>query len=161
VHDAALLQIILKELVGTKGVRVLKDALTPGARTTYSVTKLLSYLQAMMDGEETPTLRIPNWCTARIPTATHPKKNASHVDMIARNPNIPSHAADAETRKRTRTMSQRRIPGPTARSSIARRLIESNRTSACGRRNTRATASNQSVTSLKWHSIHTTNSLQI
>jgi hypothetical protein len=30
--------------------------------------------------------------------ATHPKKNASHVDVIARDPNAPSHVADAENR---------------------------------------------------------------
>ncbi len=51
VHGAALLQIILKELAGTDGVWVLMDAPAPGAGTTHSVTGLVSYLQAMMDGD--------------------------------------------------------------------------------------------------------------
>jgi hypothetical protein len=52
VHDAILLQIILKELAGANGIRVLKDALAPGKGTTHLVTKLVSYLQAMM-GQDT------------------------------------------------------------------------------------------------------------
>ena len=32
-HDATLLQFILKELMGADGVRVLKDAPEPGTRT--------------------------------------------------------------------------------------------------------------------------------
>jgi hypothetical protein len=51
VHDATLLQFILRELAGADGVRVLKDALAPGTGTTYSVAKSVSYLQAMM-GED-------------------------------------------------------------------------------------------------------------
>ncbi len=47
-----LLQIILKELVGAGGVRVLKDEPAPGTGTTHSVAKSVSYLQAMM-GEDT------------------------------------------------------------------------------------------------------------
>jgi hypothetical protein len=52
VHDATLLQFILKELVGTNGVQVLKDAPAPGTGTAHLVTKSVSYLQAMM-GENT------------------------------------------------------------------------------------------------------------
>ena len=52
VHDATLLQIILKELAGTNGVWVLKDAPAPGTGTAHLVAKLVSYLQAMM-GEDT------------------------------------------------------------------------------------------------------------
>jgi hypothetical protein len=48
VHNTALLQIILKELVGADGMRVLKDAPAPGAGTAHSVAKLVSCLQAMM-----------------------------------------------------------------------------------------------------------------
>jgi hypothetical protein len=51
VYNAALLQIILKELAGADGVRVLKDAPAPGAGTAHLVTELVSYLQAMMDGD--------------------------------------------------------------------------------------------------------------
>jgi hypothetical protein len=52
VHDATLLQLILKELAGADGVRVLKDAPAPGTGTTHSVAESVSYLQAMM-GEDT------------------------------------------------------------------------------------------------------------
>ncbi len=48
VHDATLLQFILKELVGADGVRVLKDAPAPGTGTAHLVTKSVSYFQAMM-----------------------------------------------------------------------------------------------------------------
>jgi hypothetical protein len=51
-HDPTLLQFILKELVGTNGVRVLMDALAPNTGTTHLVAKSVSYLQAMM-GEDT------------------------------------------------------------------------------------------------------------
>jgi hypothetical protein len=44
VHNTTLLQIILKELVGANGIRVLKDALAPGTGTTHLVTKSVSYL---------------------------------------------------------------------------------------------------------------------
>jgi hypothetical protein len=47
-----LLQIILKELAGTNGVWVLKDAPALGTRTAHSVAESVSYLQAMM-GEDT------------------------------------------------------------------------------------------------------------
>jgi hypothetical protein len=52
VHDATLLQFILKELAGTNGVRVLKDAPTLGTGTMHLVAESVSYLQAMM-GEDT------------------------------------------------------------------------------------------------------------
>ncbi len=52
VHDATLLQFILKELAGADGVRVLKDAPAPGTGTAHLVAKSVSYLQAMM-GEDT------------------------------------------------------------------------------------------------------------
>ena len=48
VHDATLLQFILKELLGDNGIQVLKDALAPVTGTVHLVTKLVSYLQAMM-----------------------------------------------------------------------------------------------------------------
>jgi hypothetical protein len=52
VHDATLLQFILKEFVGADGVRVLKDAPAPGTGIAHLVTESVSYLQAMM-GEDT------------------------------------------------------------------------------------------------------------
>jgi hypothetical protein len=52
VHGATLLQIILKELAGSDGIQVLKDALALGTETMHLVAKLVSFLQAMM-GEDT------------------------------------------------------------------------------------------------------------
>jgi hypothetical protein len=48
VHNATLPQIILKELAGTNGVRVLKDAPALGTGTAHLVANLVFYLQAMM-----------------------------------------------------------------------------------------------------------------
>ncbi len=50
-HDAILLQDIMKELAGADGVRELKDAPAPGTGTVHSVTDLVSYLSAMMDAD--------------------------------------------------------------------------------------------------------------
>jgi hypothetical protein len=47
-HDATLLQFILKELAVVNGVRVLKDAPAPGTGTVHLVAESVSYLQAMM-----------------------------------------------------------------------------------------------------------------
>jgi hypothetical protein len=52
VHDATLLQFILKELAGAGGVPVIKDAPTLGTGTTHLVAESVFYLQAMM-GEDT------------------------------------------------------------------------------------------------------------
>ncbi len=49
VHDATLLQDIMKELAGADGVRELKDAPAPGTGTAHSVADSVSYLSAMMD----------------------------------------------------------------------------------------------------------------
>ncbi len=51
-HDATLIQFILKELAGADGVCIRKDTPAPDMGTTHSVTKSVSYLQAMM-GEDT------------------------------------------------------------------------------------------------------------
>jgi hypothetical protein len=51
VHDATLLQFILKELAGADSVRVLKDAPALGTGTVHLVTESVSYLQVM--GEDT------------------------------------------------------------------------------------------------------------
>jgi hypothetical protein len=51
VHDATLLQDIMKELAGADGVHELKDAPAPGTGTVHSVAGLVSYLSAMMDAD--------------------------------------------------------------------------------------------------------------
>jgi hypothetical protein len=52
VHDATLLQFILKELAGADGIRVLKGAPAPSTGTAHLAAESVSYLQAMM-GEDT------------------------------------------------------------------------------------------------------------
>jgi hypothetical protein len=123
----------------------LKDALAQGTGTgtACAVAKLVSYLQAMMDGDTDFTYI--KFGVRHILTATRPKKNTSHGVAITRNPNVPSCTANVENRRRTKTTSQRRIGAPSARSSIPRSLIRSNRTSARGTRNIRATTSNRFV----------------
>jgi hypothetical protein len=49
VHDATLLQLILKELAGNDGIRVLKDSPAPGTGTMHSVAKI-SFLPPSNDG---------------------------------------------------------------------------------------------------------------
>jgi hypothetical protein len=50
-HNATLLQDIMKELAGADGVHKLKDAPAPGTGTAHSVADSVSYLQAMMDAD--------------------------------------------------------------------------------------------------------------
>jgi hypothetical protein len=140
VHDATLLQIILKELVGTNGVRVLKDAPALGTGTAHLVAKLVFYIQAIM-GEDT------NFAYTESVYGVSSNSNLSKEEhkpcaQECKKSQRSKSKADMENRRRTRMTNQKRIHGPTARSSIARSPIESNRTSACGTRNTRATTSN-------------------
>jgi hypothetical protein len=51
VHNATLLQDIMKEPAGADGVHKLKDAPAPGTGTVRSVANLVSYLSAMMDAD--------------------------------------------------------------------------------------------------------------
>ncbi len=51
VHDATLLQDIMKELAGVDRVHELKDAPAPGTGTAHSVANSVSYLSAMMDAD--------------------------------------------------------------------------------------------------------------
>jgi hypothetical protein len=51
VHNATLLQDILKELTGADRVRKLKDTPAPGTGTAHSVADSVSCLQAMMDAD--------------------------------------------------------------------------------------------------------------
>jgi hypothetical protein len=149
-----LLQFILKELAGADGGRVLKDAPAPGTGTTHLVAKSLSYLQVMM-GEDT-NFAYTESAYGESYNSDSSKDECMHAS--ARNPNAPSCEVAAGNRRRKKMTSQRRMRAPTAKSSIARNPIKSNQTSACGTRSTRATDSNLSATSLKWHSNHTTNS---
>jgi hypothetical protein len=51
VHNATLLQDIMKELTGADGVCKLKDTPAPRTGTAHSVTDLVSYLSGMMDAD--------------------------------------------------------------------------------------------------------------
>ena len=51
-HDATSLQIILTELAGANGVRVLKDASAPSTGAAHSLAGLVSFLHSMMDGDD-------------------------------------------------------------------------------------------------------------
>ncbi len=51
VHDATLLQDIMKELARADRVHKLKDAPSPGTGTAHSVANSVSYLSAMMDAD--------------------------------------------------------------------------------------------------------------
>jgi hypothetical protein len=55
VHDATLLQFILKELAGADGIRVLKDAPALGTGTAHLVIKSVSYPQLMVDKDTDST----------------------------------------------------------------------------------------------------------
>ena len=51
VHDATSLAVILKELTGADGVRDYKEAPALSAGAAHSVTKAVTYLQAMIGGD--------------------------------------------------------------------------------------------------------------
>ncbi len=51
VHNATLMQDIMKELAGADGVRKLKNTPAPGTGTAHSVADSVSYFQAMMDAD--------------------------------------------------------------------------------------------------------------
>ncbi len=156
VHDATSVQFILKELVGANGVRVLKDAPALVTGTVHLVPASVSYLQVMMGEDTYSTYTKSTYSVSsdsnsskeeRKPRARKRKKSQRSKLQGGRSKQMKDK--DDEPNKNT---------CPTARSSIARSPIKSNQTSACGTRSTRATASNQSAMSLKWHSNHAINS---
>jgi hypothetical protein len=140
VHNATLLQFILKELVGTNSVRVLKDAPTPGMGTVHLVAESFPYLQAMM-GEDTDTTytKLAYGVSSNNDSSEEERKPRARK---RKNSQCSKSRGGHGKQKKTRMTSQRRICAPTARSSIARSPIKLNRTNACGTRSTRATASN-------------------
>jgi hypothetical protein len=149
-HDTTLLQIILKERTGANSIRVLKDAPAPGTGTVHLVAESVSYLQAMM-GEDTDSMytELAYNVSSNSNLSGEERKPCACEYKKSQRSNLQG---TAENRRRTRTTSQRRIRASTARSSIARSPFKLNWTSACGTRNTRANALNQSATSSKWHS---------
>jgi hypothetical protein len=140
VHNAALLQIILKELAGADGMWVLKDAPAPGTGTAHSVAKLVSYLQAMM-GEDTGSA---------YTELAYGLNSNSDLSEEERKPRGQDRKKNQHSKLRGRRGKQKKDKDnkpkkntcPHCKSSIARSLIKLNRTSACGTRNTGATASN-------------------
>jgi hypothetical protein len=132
VHNATLLQDIMKELAGADGVRKLNDTPAPGTGTVHSVADSVSHLQAMMDAD-TDTDYSESAYAGR-PTAIHPKRHASHVDVIAN----PNHVmADMRRTRKVQRSSMRRTPVPIARNSTAPNPMAYSRINACGTRNIR------------------------
>ncbi len=156
VHDATLLQFILKELVGADGVRVLKDAPTPSTGTAHLVAKSVSYLQAMM-GEDTNSAytKLAYNISSNSDSSEDECKPRAHERKKSQR---SKSQGGRGKQKKEKDKEPKKIRAPTAKSYIARNPIESNWISACGTRSTRAIISNLSATSLKWHSNHTTNS---
>jgi hypothetical protein len=137
VHDATLLQFILKELAGANGVRVLKDAPASalGTGTVHSVTESVSYLQATM-GEDT------NSTYTKLAYGVSSNSNLSEGERKPRACKCKKSQRSKlqggrGKQKKDKDDDQRRIHAPTARSSIARSPIKLNQTSACGTRSTR------------------------
>jgi hypothetical protein len=123
VHNATLLQFILKELVGANGV----------------VSESVSYLQAMMgeDNISTHTESAYGISSNSNLSEEECKPCARERKKLQRSKLQGDHGKqkkDKDNKPKKNTCS--------ARSSIARSPIASNQTSACGRRNTRAAASN-------------------
>jgi hypothetical protein len=140
VHDATLLQIILKELAGNNGVQVLNDAPAPGTGTAHLVAKLVSYLQAMLREDTNSAYTESAYgvssdinLSEEEPMPRARKRKKSQGSKSRNGCGKQKKDKDNEPKKNT---------CPTARSSIARSLIKSNLTSACGTRNIRATTSN-------------------
>ncbi len=156
VHDATLLQFILKELAGADGVRVLKDAPAPGTGTAHLVAKSVSYLQAMM-GEDINSAYTK--LAYGVSSGSNSSKDGRKPHACKRKKSQRSKSQGGRGKqKKEKDDEPKKNTCPIAKSSIARSPIESNRTSACGTRSTRATTSNLSARSLKWHSNHATSS---
>ncbi len=156
VHDATLLQFILKELAGTDGVRVLKDAPALGTGTAHLVAESVSYLQAMMGEDANSTYtELAYGVSSDSDSSEDERKPCAHKRKKSQS---SKSRGGRGKQKKEKDDKPKKNTCPTAKSSIARSPIELNRTSACGTRSTRATASNLSATSLKWHSNHATNS---
>jgi hypothetical protein len=121
VHDATLLQFILKELAGANGVCILKDAPAPGTGTVHLVAKSVFFLQAMMgkdtNSEHTESAYgiISNSDSSEEECKPHAckRKKSQHSKLCS----------GRGKKRRTKMTSQRRIRAPTARSSIARSPI--------------------------------------
>jgi hypothetical protein len=104
VHDATLLQDIMKELAGADGVCKLKDAPAPGTGTAHSVANLVSYLSAMMDAH-TDTDYSESAYAATSNSKSY-KEHTSPVDASGTNPNHVT--ADARRTRKVQQSSRRR-----------------------------------------------------
>ncbi len=61
----------------------------------------------------TPSHSALNLCTVQAaPTVAPWRRNASPIDVIARNPSVPSHVEDVRNRRKTRMKSQRKTYTP-------------------------------------------------
>ncbi len=158
VHDATLLQFILKELVGADDVRVLKDAPAPGTGTAHLVAESVSYLQAMM-GEDTNSAYTKSayGITSDSDSSEGERKPRARERKKSQHSKLRGGCGKQKKEKDDKPK-KNTCPHCKKFHHKTRSPIELNRRSACGTRSTRATASNLSATSLKWHSNHATNS---
>ncbi len=157
VHNATLLQFILRELAGADGVRVLKDAPAPGTGNAHLVAESMSYLQAMM-GEDTNSTYTKLAYSVSSNSNSSKDKRKQHAHKRKKSQCSTLQGGPGQQKKEKDDKPKKNTCPHCKKSSIVRIPIESNRTSACGTRSTRATTSNLSATSLKWHSNHATNS---
>ena len=92
VHIATSLQIILTELAGADGVRVLKDAPAPSAGLAHSVADLVSFLYSMtmMNGDDF--------------NSEYTKSAYGAAEATVRRTNNPRHEAKRRRKRRRTTM---------------------------------------------------------
>ena len=146
VHYATSLQTILLELAGADGVRALKDAPAPNSGTAHSVANSVSFLNSLMNGDSKSDYTESAYgASSNSSSSKEQRKSHDRNHRIAKKPK----SCKKKKKKRTRMKSHRRTHAPIARNTTAGRHIASNQTNARGTRNTRDTASSQSVMSSK------------
>ncbi len=146
-HNATSLQIIVMELAGADGVRVLKDAPAPSTGTAHSVANLVSFLHSMMDGDDS---------NLEYTKLAYSATSNSKLSEEERKPCGRNHKKDKQAKargkrrkkqKRTTMRHQQRTHAPIAKTSNAGSPIASTHTNACGTKNTKNTGSNPSAMS--------------
>jgi hypothetical protein len=142
VHDATLLQDIMKELAGVDGVCELKDTPAPGTGTAHSVANSVSYLSAMMDANTDTDYSESAYAAtsnSKLYKETHkPRGRKRHKSKYI--------TANGRRTRKVQRSSRRITPAPLARNSTISNPIVYLRTNACGTRSIRDINSSPSVT---------------
>jgi hypothetical protein len=158
VHNATLLQIVLKELAGADGVRVLKDTLAPGAGTAHLDAELVSYLQATM-GEDTDTAYTKLAYSVSSDSNLSKKECKPRARKCKKSQRSKSRSGCGK-QKKDKDNKPKKNTHPHCKKFHCEKPDQAKPDKCMWNKSTRATASNQSVMSSKWHSNHTINSLQ-